>query len=194
MSSFAKKMARKRAKELKKDGIAAAGRSGRVEKKVRHLTPREIVEDHKTVTEAYDTLTVVLDVAVHRKWGWGKERRARLHKKMAIHLLCLKDRTVKTSDIEHIIKKETGLELDKKHLHAEWWDHEREIQYRCVDDMSAIFMIALMDEFGYKGKALGDVYDIAATIAHELKTGEKTVADLRAELEPRRRKRKEVKA
>ncbi|WP_288763759.1 hypothetical protein [uncultured Mitsuokella sp.] len=192
--SFAKKMARKRAKELKKDGIAAAGRSGRVEKKVRHLTPREIVEDHKTVTEAYDTLTVVLDVAVHRKWGWGKERRARLHKKMAIHLLCLKDRTVKTSDIEHIIKKETGLELDKKHLHAEWWDHEREIQYRCVDDMSAIFMIALMDEFGYKGKALGDVYDIAATIAHELKTGEKTVADLRAELEPRRRKRKEVKA
>ena len=194
MSSFAKKMARKRAKVLKKDGIAAAGRSGRVEKKVRHLTPREIVEDHKTVTEAYDTLTVVLDVAVHRKWGWGKERRARLHKKMAIHLLCLKDRTVKTSDIEHIIKKETGLELDKKHLHAEWWDHEREIQYRCVDDMSAIFMIALMDEFGYKGKALGDVYDIAATIAHELKTGEKTVADLRAELEPRRRKRKEVKA
>lgn len=194
MSSFAKKMARKRAKELKKDGIAAAGRSGRVEKKVRHLTPREIVEDHKTVTEAYDTLTVVLDVAVHRKWGWGKERRARLHKKMAIHLLCLKDRTVKTSDIEHIIKKETGLELDKKHLHAEWWDHEREIQYRCVDDMSAIFMIALMDEFGYKGKALGDVYDIAATIAHELKTGEKTVADLRAELGPRRRKRKEVKA
>lgn len=192
--SFAKKMARKRAKELKKDGIAAAGRSGRVEKKVRHLTPREIVEDHKTVTEAYDTLTVVLDVAVHRKWGWGKERRARLHKKMAIHLLCLKDRTVKTSDIEHIIKKETGLELDKKHLHAEWWDHEREIQYRCVDDMSAIFMIALMDEFGYKGKALGDVYDIAATIAHELKTGEKTVADLRVELEPRRRKRKEVKA
>lgn len=194
MSSFAKKMARKRAKELKKDGIAAAGRSGRVEKKVRHLTPREIVEDHKTVTEAYDTLTVVLDVAVHRKWGWGKERRARLHKKMAIHLLCLKDRTVKTSDIEHIIKKETGLELDKKHLHAEWWDHEREIQYRCVDDMSAIFMIALMDEFGYKGKALGDVYDIAATIAHELKTGEKTVADLRAELEPRRKKKKEVKA
>ena len=192
--SFAKKMARKRAKELKKDGIAAAVRSGRVEKKVRHLTPREIVEDHKTVTEAYDTLTVVLDVAVHRKWGWGKERRARLHKKMAIHLLCLKDRTVKTSDIEHIIKRETGLELDKKHLHAEWWDHEREIQYRCVDDMSAIFMIALMDEFGYKGKALGDVYDIAATIAHELKTGEKTVADLRAELEPRRRKKKEVKA
>lgn len=194
MSSFAKKMARKRAKVLKRDGIAAAGRSGRVEKKVRHLTPREIIEDRKTVTEAYDTLTVLFDVAVHRKWGWGKERRARLHKKMAIHLLCLKDRTVKTSDIEHIIKRETGLELDKEHLHAEWWDHEREIQYRCVDDMSAIFMIALMDEFGYKGKALGDVYDIATTIAHELKKGEKTVADLRAELEPRRKKKKEVKA
>lgn len=194
MSSFAKKMARKRAKELKKDGIAAAGRSGRVEKKVRHLTPREIVEDHKTVTEAYDTLTVVLDVAVHRKWGWGKERRARLHKKMAIHLLCLKDRTVKTSDIERIIKKETGLELNKKHLYAEWWDHQREIQYRCVDDMSAIFMISLMDEFGYKGKALDSVYDVAAEIAHELKTGKKTVKDLRAELEPRRRKKKEATA
>ena len=78
---LAKKMARKRAKELKKDGIAAAGRSGRVEKKVRHLTPREIIEDRKTVTAAYYTLTVIFDAAVHRKWGWGKERRARLHKK-----------------------------------------------------------------------------------------------------------------
>ena len=192
--SFAKKMARKRAKELKKDGIAAAGRSGRVEKKVRHLTPQEIIEDRKTVTEAYDTLTVLFDVAVHRKWGWGKERRARLHKKMAIHLRCLSAGTVKTSDIERIIKTETGLELDKRHLYAEWWDHEREIQYRCVDDMSAIFMIALMDEFGYKGKALDSVYDVAEEIAHEIKIGKKTVADLRAELEPRRRKRKEVKA
>lgn len=192
--SFAKKMARKRAKELKKGGIAATGRSGRPERKVRHLTPREIIEDRKTVTEAYDTLTVIFDVAVHRKWGWGKERRARLHKKMAIHLRCLRAGTVKTSDIERIIKDETGLELDKRHLYAEWWDHEREIQYRCVDDMSAIFMISLMDEFGYKGKALDSVYDVAAEIAHEIKTGKKTVADLRAELEPRRRKKKEVKA
>lgn len=192
--SFAKKMARKRAKELKKDGIAAAGRSGRIEKKVRHLMPREIIKDRKTVTEACDTLTVIFDVAVHRKWGWGKERRARLHKKMAIHLRCLSAGMVKTSDIERIIKDETGLELDKRHLYAEWWDHEREIQYRCVDDMSAIFMIALMDEFGYKGKALDSVYDVAAEIAHEIKIGEKTVADLRAELEPRRRKRKEAKA
>lgn len=187
-------MARKRAKELKKDGIAATKRSGRIEKKVRHLTPREIVKDRKTVTEAYDTLTVIFDVAVHRKWGWGKERRARLHKKMARHLLCLKDRIVKTSDIERIIKKEAGLELDKKHLYAEWWDHQREIQYRCVDDMSAIFMIALMDEFGYKGKALDSVYDVAAEIAHEIKIGKKTVKDLRAELEPRRRKKKEATA
>lgn len=192
--SFAKKMARKRAKELKKGGIAATGRSGRPERKVRHLTPREIIEDRKTVTEVYDTLTVIFDVAVHRKWGWGKERRARLHKKMAIHLRCLSAGTVKTSDIERIIKDETGLELDKRHLYAEWWDHEREIQYRCVDDMSAIFMIALMDEFGYKGKALDSVYDVAAEIAHEIKIGKKTVTDLRAELEPRRRKRKEAKA
>ena len=192
--SFAKKMARKRAKELKRGGIAATGRSGRPERKVRHLTPREIIEDRKTVTEAYDTLTVIFDVAVQRKWGWGKERRARLHKKMAIHLRCLSAGTVKTSDIERIIKAETGLELDKRHLYAEWWDHEREIQYRCVDDMSAIFMIALMDEFGYTGKALDSVYDAAAEIAHEIKIGKKTVTDLRAELEPRRRKRKETKA
>lgn len=194
MSSFAKKMARKRARELKKGGIAAAGRSGRAEKKVRHLTPREIIEDRKTVTAAYYTLTVIFDAAVHRKWGWGKERRARLHKKMATHLLCLRDGTVKTSDIERIIKNETGLELDKRHLYAEWWDHEREIQYRCVDDMSAIFMISLMDEFGYKGKALDSVYSVAAEIAHEIKTGKKTEEDLWAELDPRRRKRKETTA
>ena len=55
-------------------------------------------------------------------------------------------------------------------------------------------MIALMDEFGYKGKALDSVYDVAAEIAHEIKIGKKTVKDLRAELEPRRRKKKEATA
>lgn len=189
--SFCKKMARKRAKELKKAGTNVAERLGRPRRKVRHLTPREIIKDRKTVAEAYDTLVVLFDVAVHRKWGWGEVRRARLHEKMAVHLNCLNTGAVKTSDIEHIIRSETGLELDKRHMHAEWWDHKRELQYRCVDDMSAIFMLSLMDEYGYKGKALDSVYGVAAEIAHEIKIGKKTVEDLRAELEPHRGKRKE---
>jgi hypothetical protein len=52
-----------------------------------------------------------------------------------------------------------------------------------MNDMSAIFLISLMDEFGYKKVRLSRVYNVAADIAHEISTGAVAWADVRHELE-----------
>ena len=188
--SFAKKMARKKMKVLKKDvhDLKRDVKSGI--RQERHLTTKEIIKSHAIAAEAYDNLVLIFDVAVHRKWGWGPARRQILHKKMAMHILCMKSGMVTTPDIEKILRDELGIDLEKRHLKAESWDREREIKYRVIDDMSAIFMLSLSDQFGYKRTALERVYDVAADVAAELKYRKKTIADLKAELNGRKKKEK----
>lgn len=125
---------------------------------------------------------ILFDVSVHRAFGWGAKTRKRLHAKMARHLLCLKSRLVTTPDIEQILRDEAGLDLDKCHIKAEPWDHDRRLQYSATDDMSAIFLLSLMDEFGYKKIRLSRAYDTAANIAHEVKTGKVQWTALKSEL------------
>lgn len=55
---------------------------------------------------------------------------------------------------------------------VEGWEHDRKLWLSATDDMSAIFMIALMDEFGYKKVRLARAYSTAADIAHEITTGQ----------------------
>ena len=179
MSSIARKLARKtmKAAEQKKAVATRARRS------VQHATTKQIIKDHGVVSEAYDNLMILFDVSVHRCFGWGEKTRKRLHAKMARHLLCLKGRMVTTPDIEKILRDEAGLDLDKCHIKAEPWDHDRKLQYSATDDMSAIFLLSIMDEFGYKKVRLARAYETAADIAHEIRTGAVQWADVRHELE-----------
>ena len=179
MSSIARKLARKTMKAAEQKTAVAT----RAHKSVQHATTKQIIKDYGVVSEAYDNLMILFDVSVHRCFGWGAKTRKRLHAKMARHLLCLKSRLVTTPDIERILRDEAGLDLDKCHIKAEPWDHDRRLQYSATDDMSAIFLLSLMDEFGYKKVRLARAYETAADIAHEIRTGAVRWADVRHELE-----------
>ena len=178
MSSIARKLARKTMKAAEQKTAVAT----RARRSVQHATTKQIIRDHVVVSEAYDNLMILFDVAVHRAFGWGKKMRTRLHAKMARHLLCLKGRMVTTPDIEKILRDEAGLDLDKCHIKAEPWDHDRKLQYSATDDMSAIFLLSIMDEFGYKKVRLSRVYNVAADIAHQVKTGATEWTALKREL------------
>ena len=182
MSSITRKLARKSTKAFTHDSNKATAKTAKARQSVCHATAQQIIRDHGVVSEAYDNLMILFDVAVHRCFGWGEKMRGRLHAKMARHLLCLKGRMVTTADIERILRDEAGLDLDKCHIKAEPWDHDRRLQYSATDDMSAIFLLSLMDEFGYKKVRLSRAYDTAANIAHEVKTGKAQWMALKSEL------------
>ena len=121
MSSIARKLARKTMKAAEQKTAVAT----RARRSVQHATTEQIIRDHSVVSEAYDNLMVLFDVAVHRAFGWGKKMRTRLHAKMAVHLLCLRGRMVTTGDIEKILRDEAGLDLDKCHMQADKWDTQK---------------------------------------------------------------------
>ena len=179
MSSIARKLARKTMKMAASEKAVAT----RAHKSIQHATTKQIIRDHGVVSEVYDNLMILFDVSVHRAFGWGAKTRKRLHAKMARHLLCLKSRMVTTPDIERILRDEAGLDLDKFHMQADKWDRQRRLQYSATDDMSAIFLLSLMDEFGYKKVRLARVYETAADIAHDIRIGAVQWADVRHELE-----------
>ena len=178
MSSIARKLARKTMKMAASEKAVAT----RAHKSIQHATTKQIIRDHGVVSEAYDNLMILFDVSVHRCFGWGEKMRGRLHVKMARHLLCLKSRLVTTPDIEQILRDEAGLDIDKCHIKADKWDRQRRLQYSATDDMSAIFLLSLMDEFGYKKVRLSRVYNVAADIAHQVKTGATEWTALKREL------------
>ena len=178
MSSIARKLARKTMKAAEQKTAVAT----RARRSVQHATTKQIIRDHGVVSEAYDNLMILFDVSVHRCFGWGEKTRKRLHAKMARHLLCLKSRMVTTPDIEQILRDEAGLDLDKCHMQADKWDRQRRLQYSATDDMSAIFLLSLMDEFGYKKVRLSRVYNVAADIAHQVKMGATKWTALKREL------------
>ena len=183
MSSFARKARRKNLKTFKRDVDYSVDVGNNARAAVRHATTEQIIRDHSVVSETYDNLMTIFDAAVHKSFGWGKKMRTRLHAKMARHLLCLKGRMVTTPDIEKILRDEAGLDLDKCFKDAGGWTHSKRLQYTAMNDMSAIFLLALMDEFGYKKVRLSRVYNVAADIAHQISTGAVEWADVRRGLE-----------
>ena len=181
MSSFARKARRKNIKTFKRDVDYSSSVGTKAKAAVRHATTEQIIRDHGVVSETYDNLMTIFDAAVHRCFGWGKKMRTRLHAKMARHLLCLKKHLVTTPDIEKILREEAGLDLDKCFDETDYLDRSMRLQYTAMNDMSAIFLISLMDEFGYKKVRLKRVYKLAGDIAHDISTGAVEWADVRHE-------------
>lgn len=184
MGKFAKAFLRRKEKLAKQDVEKVEADYKHSKKAVQHATTKRIIQDHVVLAEAVDHLTLIFDVAVHEGFGWGKEKRARLHKKMARHILCLKSRLVTTKDIEKIVRDEGGVELEKTQQ-KEMWTRDSAIQHKAIDELSAIFLLSLMDEFGFKQKWLNRTYDLAAEVAHKLSMKENTIDDLKKSLEPR---------
>lgn len=97
----------------------------------------------------------------------------------------MKSRLVTTKDIERILRDEVNMEPEKEELNIDSWGRERRIQYKATGDLSAIFLLSLLDEFGYKTRRLDRAYKAATRIAGLLKNGKATVQDLERSLMPR---------
>lgn len=188
MGRFAKALSRKHEKSYKKSEERAEATEKKGKRAVQHATTKQIIKDRAVMAGAYDTLTLIFDVAVHETFGWGVDMRARLHKKMSRHILCMKSCLVTTKDIERILRDEVNMEPEKEKLNIDSWGRERKIQYKAVGDLSAIFLLSLLDEFGYKTRRLDRAYKAASRIATKLKTGKVTALDLEKSLAPRGKK------
>lgn len=151
----------------------------RAKKAVRHATTREIVMQAMIRKEFAAEITATVFVAMRRSFGWGTDRLMRLRKKMGMELDCLTDKYVKIEDLERIIRDELAWGFDIED--ASDLDMESRTKYRTIRVMSAAFIVALHDEFGFGQKRAMRAYESLRRIWKDAHEGKMSMADIWAE-------------
>lgn len=177
---IARKMRRALEKKAKQGTVLGVHDVIKAKKEVRHVTTREIVARENIRMEAQTNIILMIDVAMMRTFNFGKDRLLRLRKKMFVHLECLRTHYSTVEDLEEIIKQEAGVifQIDPD---CRNWDMVRRTEYEVVRVMSAVFVVALRDEFGFGPKRLDKAYNELASIAHDVQMQKTNLKELREE-------------
>lgn len=178
--SLARAMKRKLEKQAATGDLRAAKSYLKAKKSVRHATTREIVEQTIVRRQAVAEIMMTMVVAVHRTFGWGMDRILRLRKKMRVETECFKGKYVKLEEIEGIIEREMKWRFDIK-KNPGTWKLRQETEYKATRFMSAVFVIALHDEFGFGYKRAKRAYDELTAIWKAIHDGELSITDIWAE-------------
>jgi hypothetical protein len=187
MSSFAKKMARK-AKKARREGVEKGQRvTVKASRDVKHSYLLQNCRETLTRREALRNLSAVFLYAMHRDAGFGarggpKSRLYRLRNKMQSVFDCIVSKNVTIHEISDYLRNDIELDVDIITCDPKA-DLLRKIEHKAVQEMEAAFLMALIDEFGYKKKRLEVAYMYCAKLSTELKTGKLTYQYIRHEIE-----------
>lgn len=178
--SLARAMKRKLEKQAATGDLRAAKSYLKVQKNVCHATTKEIVRCNIARRKIETASMIIMDVTVNRVFGWGKKNVLRLRKKMHAHMECIKRKYVTVAEIEGIIWDELGMDLTKKSDVSDL-DMLSRVQYETVCEMTAVFLLALRDEFGIGQKRAMRAYRVLEEIGNDISTGKVTLDEMRAE-------------
>ena len=178
--SLARTMKRKLEKQATTGDMRAAKGYLKAKKSVRHATTREIVEQVAIRKQAVAEITTTMVVAVHRIFGWGADRILRLRKKMRSQEECIRRKYVRVEDIEGIIEREMKWRFN---IEKNGGTLRQQTEYKATRFMSAVFVLALHDEFGFGYKRAKRAYDELSAIWKAIHDGELSLGDIFAEYE-----------
>lgn len=182
MGSFARARARKEKKAARVGNERGVKQAVRVQRSVTGAYVYQLRYDTAVRKEALRNLSAVFLYAMHEKYGFGAGYLERLRNKMQSHFDCIVSGNVTIEEIAQYLNDEIKLScgVDVKDPKA---DHQRQIEFKAVQQMSAAFLMALLDEFGFKAKRLGDAYIYCAELSDRLSRNEITYPKIRAEIE-----------
>ena len=182
MSSFA----RKRDRKLKKQASAGDKRAIREYKRGRQAVKESMVEqlkrDHKCRVQTLQNLSACFLLAMNRGYKFGVVRLAKLWEKMQSEMDAIVAGYVTVEEIADFLKDEIGLNVGIAESDPNA-GHYRQIEFKGVQQMSAAFFMALLDEFNFKKKRLADAYGMVAEISDNVHYGKETYEGIRHEVE-----------
>lgn len=170
---LARAMRRKAEKSAAVGDRRAAKTYAKAKKAVRDATTHELVMQAAVRRQAVVEIMATIVVAMHRSFGWSTDRLLRLRKKMRVQMECLKGQYAKLEEMEAIVEKELnwGFRIERD----DTWEMRRRVEYRTVRVMSAVFLIALRDEFGFGQKRAMRAYKELADIWTAIHNGSLTM-------------------
>lgn len=182
MGSFARARARKEKKAARVGNERGAKQAVRVQRSVKGAYVYQLRYDTAVRKEALRNLSAVFMYAMHEKYRFGAGYLERLRNKMQSVFDSIVAGNVSVEEIAQYLHDEIKLDcgVDTQDPKA---DHHRQIEFRAVKEMSAALLMALLDEFGFKAKRLGDAYLHICELSDKINRKEITYAEIRAGLE-----------
>lgn len=165
--SFAKKMARKRDLAMRSNENKAHRTATRAEHAVKMAYRYQMAADMCVRKKALRNLSAVFLYAMHKYEGFGRSRLERLRDKMQNVFECIIGKYVTLPEIAKFLSNDIGLECGLVADNPKA-SHHRRIEFKAVQQMSAAFLMAMLDEFGYKKKRLGKAYGYCAALSDEI--------------------------
>jgi hypothetical protein len=118
---------------------------------------------------------------MHVKYGFGKDRLNRLRDKTWNEFEAIMSGFVSVPEIDRFLKGDVEFDcgLCTKDPNA---DRVKQIEDKAIRDLTAAFLMALLDEFNFKGKKLKNICNAAFSINDKIMNGELRYSDIRAKL------------
>lgn len=177
---FARARARKAKKDRREDMSRAEKREQRARQGVKNAYVYQMAYDHAVRKTALENLSAVFLYAMHEKYQFGAGRLARLRDKMQSEFDSIIAKNVSVEEISEYLTNEIGLYCGEGNPTDK--SRQRLIEFKAVKEMSAAFLMALLDEFGYKKKRLGDAYMHCANLSVRLDENKITYPEIRAKI------------
>lgn len=178
--SLARARARKEKRKCKVDMSRTTKREQRAQRGIRAAYVEQLAYDHAVRKTALENLSAVFLYAMHEKYQYGAGRLAKLRDKMQSEFDAITAGNVSVKEISEYLNNEIGLPCsDNQDPKA---TRHRQIEFKAVREMSAAFLMALLDEFGFKKKRLGDAYMHCADLSVRLDEKKITYPEIRAEI------------
>lgn len=150
--SFARARKRKQEKAMAVGHERGIQQAARVRQSVKGAYVHQMRMEQAWRKMALHNLSACFLYAMHEHYGFGKGRLMKLRDKMQSEFDALVSRNVSIEEITDFLRDDIGVDIDAATDPRA--DRERQIEFKAVQEMSAAFFMALLDEFGFKKKTL----------------------------------------
>ena len=158
MGSFARSRARKIRKKAGADDRKTRQEARRIRQNVKEAYVCEWYRGKLTRKQALHNLSACFLLAMNEAFGFGAGKLMQPHDKMQEEFECIVEGNVTVEEIsDYLASSEVGLSIGVADKDPKA-NHYRQIEFKAVKEMSAAFLMALMDEFGFKAKRLAKAY------------------------------------
>lgn len=178
--SLARKMARKAQKAMRVGNERGAKQAAMVKEDVKTAYVRQRLTEVETRNQALENLSSVFMIAMHERYKFGAGKLIRLRDKIRSEFESIRSGNVTVDEINDFLRDNMsfliGGEIEKGA------NRKRQIEFKATSEMSAAFLMALVDEFGFRKKRLGDAYSHCIDVCERLERKEITYPIIREQL------------
>ena len=154
----------------------------RAERGLKKAYVNSLLMDMDCRRESLHNLSMLFLFTMHIRYGFGVGRLKRLQAKMQNEMDCIIYKYVTVEEIAAFLRDEIKYDagIEAKDPRA---NHYRQIELEVIKEMSAAFLMALVDEFGFRKKRLTGAYDAAAELGDMLDSGKTSFEEITKKME-----------